>query len=141
MSVIMDWFKRWQAEQPSVSETVTAAPGTGTTVNLSPGPGPRRETGPYSWQFPSAGPPSVTLPKGTQGESVWETLTPEDKKISEPLPPPKDPVAAVGDLGTNVLKQVTRIAVIIIVGLIGIIALLQIMPPVPNLQPPFRRRR
>ncbi len=43
--------------------------------------------------------------------------------------------------GEDVLKQVTRIAVIIIVGLIGIIALLQIMPPVPNLQPPFRRRR
>lgn len=139
MSIIMDWFRKWQAEQPSVAEAV-AGDRTGTVSLSRPPQIPDPPLGKYA-EPPVREPVKVTLPKGASGESVWETMTPEDKKISEPLPPSRDPLMAVGDLGTGILKQVTRIAVIIIVGLIGIIALLQIMPPVPNLQPPFRQRR
>jgi hypothetical protein len=68
------------------------------------------------------GGPSVTLPKGAKGESVWQTLSPEQQEIAKPLPAPTLPDAG------SLLKNVTRIALILVVAMIGVMAMLQVFP-------------
>lgn len=80
--------------------------------STAPAPVPKLN---FSWE-------GVTLPKGAKGESVWQTLTPEEKEMQKPLPPHELPSVK------NLLQSVTRISLILIVAMIGVMSLLQLFP-------------
>lgn len=124
----MDWFNTWvKRYDESVTEHVT------------------KGTEEYKPEFRTQQPGFNPLPgefaftggllterekaiKGSQGASVWETLSPEERRMVEEENLSFGPGSAGEGLVSSVLKQVTRIAVIIIVGLIGILAFFQLLP-------------